>query len=64
MLYIHNRKILSRVYFSSCSHKNIVYKYDNICDHLFGCVIDAVFILRRMQEEYHAKVKKLCVLWT
>ena len=23
--------------------------------------IDAVFILRRMQEEYHAKGKKLCV---
>ena len=26
--------------------------------------IDAVFIFRRMQEEYHAKGKKLCVLWT
>ena len=26
--------------------------------------IDAVFILRRMQEAYHAKGKKLCVLWS
>ena len=27
--------------------------------------IDAVFILRRMQEEYHAKGKSCsCVLWT
>ena len=27
--------------------------------------IDAVFILRRMQEEYHAKGRKVvCVLWT
>ena len=27
--------------------------------------IDAVFILRRMQEEYHAKGKNyICVLWT
>ena len=27
--------------------------------------IDAVFIVRRMQEEYHAKRKKfLCALWT
>ena len=26
--------------------------------------IDAIFILRRMQEEYHAKGKKLYVLWT
>ena len=26
--------------------------------------IDAVFILRRMQEEYHTKEKNVCVLWT
>ena len=27
--------------------------------------IDVVFILRRMQEEYHAKGKsRICVLWT
>ena len=27
--------------------------------------IEAVFILRRMQEEYHAKGKKItCILWT
>ena len=24
-------------------------------------IIDAVFILRRMQEEYHAKGRKLCM---
>ena len=28
-------------------------------------IIDAVFILRRMQEEYHTKEKScVCVLWT
>ena len=26
--------------------------------------VDAVFILRRVQEEYHARGKVICVLWT
>ena len=30
-----------------------------------GGTIDAVFMLRRLQEEYYAKVKSdVCVLWT
>ena len=59
----HGMKVVERV-FEKRRHRMM-----SDDEMLFGSMpeigtIDAVFVLRRMQEEYNAKGKKLCVLWT